>query len=406
MAISGTILKGMELSRQQSAQGQTEQSEVTNIVVATDKHEFAKMVKPWAELLKCSGNSNIYLSHDWLYTWWLWFAEQSSSELCIISLYCNKSLIAVAPFYIENNASNPISTKSTLRLLGQSAMGEMDSVIADSEQLDIITNGNQNDRSLVLNSLVNYLKKGSHYSKIVFQGVTEQSLLFQIISLFPQSQTCVSNIKKQALSLVLPASFDAFISAQNLLWRVNYRGNKKKMGITGNAEIRKYSQPDDIHSGLQSLTQILCTQQRKSSAGKCFFDGEHYMKFHDDICHLLSLKNRVEIVSLVMDGRLLASLCYYRADNEVIQIYQMAAIRGDGIRFSPMLLLMAHVIEEVIKRGCPRIDFLSSYIPDESGKECIKDKSTELYTLEWRKNRVLACFVKSARNFYKVLHVG
>ncbi|MEE9303283.1 MAG: hypothetical protein V3U84_05805, partial [Thiotrichaceae bacterium] len=263
MAISGATLKRMELTLQQSMQVEKEQSianEAVDIKIVKDKQSFAKLEKPWAALLERSGNSNLYLSHDWLYTWWHWFGEQSSSELSIICIYLNQSLIAVAPFYMESKYTNLMRTKKTLRLLGQS---EESDTIPDCEQLDIITDDNQQD--VVLNTLVACLQKNAPFSRFIFHAVAKQSVLFRLVNLLSPSQSCCLNIQEQALSVVLPSSFDTFISAQTFTWRIHYRGNKRKMNMTGDVEIRKYRKPDEIHAGLQSLTQILCTQQRKAS---------------------------------------------------------------------------------------------------------------------------------------------
>ncbi len=381
-----------------------ERSEGVSVEVVTDRHMFAKLAKPWAMLLKHSGNANLYLSHDWLYTWWLWFGEQSPSRLSIVCIYKNASLIAIAPFYIERKNPYPLKT---LRLLGQAELkSKGEGSAPECEQLDIITNGDKNYHSLVVDTLASHLRKLGRYSSLTFHSVTECSLLYKLINHLPKHQTSGLSTQKQVPFLAMPSSFDMFVLSQSKDWRINYRGNKKKMDVTGKAEIRTYSQPHEIHAGLQSLAQILCTQQRKSSGGKCSFDTEKYMKFHEDICHLLSIKDRVEIVSLMMGGRLLASICYYRVNDDAIQVYQMASVRGDGIHFSPMLLLMMHVIEQQIELGCLRIDFLSSCLCDETEKSCSRENNTKLHMLEWYKNRGGAYFVKSSRKLYKALRGG
>ena len=108
MEISGSILKGMEWSM--------ERSEGVSVEVVTDRHMFAKLAKPWAMLLKHSGNANLYLSHDWLYTWWLWFGEQSLSKLSIVCIYKNASLL------ILDEATSALDNESEKRI--QKALDE------------------------------------------------------------------------------------------------------------------------------------------------------------------------------------------------------------------------------------------------------------------------------------------
>ncbi len=395
--------------------------EKLGVEIITSRRAFVRIARQWNELLKRSGNKNLYLSHDWLYSWWLCFGEKTASKLAIVCIYrdefglsiassANDSLIAIGPFYIEKKReqgfSNPmsrVSNKGTLRLLGQA---DMDINVPECEQLDIISEGNPQDRPLILGILMKQLRKLGRYSNMILQGVTKNSMLYQLISQFPQTHVSGLNATKHTLSLSLPASIDDFISKQSVGWRINYKADRKKAEVLGAVDIRVYSEPHEIHSGLQSLTQLLCSQQRKASAGKCSFDAEHYMKFHEDVCHIFSLDRKVEIVSLVMSGRLLASVCYYKTEDNTIQVYQMASVKGDGIRFSPMMILMMHVIKHLIEQKCSQIDFLSSCYCNDLGTNPIAGNVIELYTLEWYKNMGRAYFYKSARKLYKALHVG
>jgi len=393
--MSGTVLARMESS--------VEGSKKLNVEVISDRQMFNRVAVEWDQLLEKSGNTNLYLSHDWLYTWWLWFGEKTPHQLSILCVYRDGLLIAIAPFYIEHKISNRMSNKKTLRLLGQV---DVDINIPECEQLDIISAGNHNDRNQIITALNNQLKGLGGFSHLIFKSIAKNSLLYQLINQYPHSQTSGFKKATQALSLSLPASLDDYISAQNKGWRIRYRGDKKKMDVLGKADFRSYTQPHEIHAGLQSLMQLLCSQQRKISGGKCSFDAEQFMKFHEDICHLFSLKDRVEIVSLVMGGRLLASVCYYKTDDHKVQVYQMASVRGEGIRFSPLDLLITHVIEQLIEQGCLQMDFLSNCNCSDLGEGFINGNSTSLYTLGWHKNWGRAYFYKSAKKLYRALQVN
>ena len=410
MAISNTLLQRIEWPGKRSMPASTipslEESKAVHIEVITEIKYFEKLAKSWSHLLERSNSSNLYLSHDWLYTWWLWFGElSSSSQLSIVCIFKDETLLAIAPFYVEYKPVFSMSIKKTrtLRLLGQRGEGQN---IPDSEQLDIIIDSERENHFLVLEVLAQYLKKEGHYTRINFQGITKKSALYQLVSHFPQSQICGLNTITQGVSISLPDSINDLLAQQTFDWKIDYHSNKKKIENMGNIEIRTHSTPGDIHSGLQSLAQIFCTKERKISAGKCSFDGEHYMKFHEDICYLLSIKSRVEIVSLIMDGRLLASVCYFMKKNKTIQVYQMASVKSEGVDFSPMLLLMTHIFEKIIQQGYKHIDFLSSCICSGLAEQCSKNQLINLYTLEWHKNKGHAYFLKSARKLSKALRAG
>ena len=364
------------------------------------KQQFSNMANSWSKLYRRSGLSNMYLTYDWLYTWWLRFGEERSHRLSIICVFDHKALIAIAPFYIEIKNTYGLGGKKKLRILGQN------DTLSDSEKLDIIVDKKYGHQNAVINVLANYLKEAKHFSSCVVQGVELESSLYKLVKRLQQRDRYVLEEEKAAFSLELPfLSFEEFIAHQSLSWKSSYRGHKKIMAMTGKIEVRITNKPDNIHAGLQSLTQIVCAYQRKLEKGKCTFDRDGYMHFHEDICERFSVNDSVEIMSLIMDGRLLASACYYRS-NDVLQVHQMASIKGEGIHFSPMLLLVAEIIKQGIKQQISRIDFHSNYSHFEPKRASTGGHIITLYNLEWQKSRSKAYFIMSARKLYNALRVS
>lgn len=362
-----------------------------------NRQQFDSMAKSWGDLFSRSGLSNMYLTYDWLYAWWHRFGEEKSHQLAVVCIFDRKILIAIAPFYIEIKNAYGLSGKKKLRFLGQN------DTLSDSEKPDIIVDKKYEHQDVVINFLANYLKKASQFSSCVVQGIQQESYLYKLFNRLQQQDSYVLNKKKTAFSLALPfSSFEDFVAQQSLSWKSSYRGHKKIMAMTGSTEVRIANTPSNIHAGLQSLTQIVCAQQRKLAKGKCSFDMDGYMHFHEDICERLSIKDSVEIVSLIMDGRLLASVCYYRS-NDVFQVHQMASIKGDGIHFSPMLLLVAEIIKQGIEQRISHIDFHSNYARSKLERASTDGSDITLYNLEWQKNRSKAYFIMSARKLYNAL---
>ncbi len=367
------------------------------IKLIKNRQQLDKMAKSWSDLFSRSGLSNMYLTYDWLYSWWLRFGEEKAHLLSIICIFDRKTLIAIAPFYIEKKNVYGLRGKKKLRLLGQN------DTLFDSEKLDIIVDQKYKHQDVVIDVLVDYLIKSRQFSSCVVQGVLHENYLYRVFNQLQQQYSYVTNKKKTALSLALPfSSFEEFVTQQSLSWKSSYRSHKKIMAMTGNTEVRISNTPSNIHAGLQSLTQIVCAHQRKLANGKCSFDMDNYMHFYEDICDRLSIKDNIEIVSLFVEGRLLASVCYYRS-NDVFQVHQMASIKGDGIHFSPMLLLVAEIIKQGIKQRISSIDFHSNCARSKSECASAEGSNITLYNLEWQKNRSKAYFIMSAKKLYNAL---
>lgn len=371
--------------------------------IISDNQGFKAMADSWDRLLKRSGVSNIYLSHEWLFRWWQAFANEGDHELSIVCFIAKDDLIAVAPFYIQKKGGYQFNFRDTLRLLGQPDTADSMPV---TEQIDIIADQRNTHQGLIYDAFYKLLSgKNKQWSHCVFRGLSPRSLLYKLYVNLTQTRHDCARVASSALSVELPSSFDDFLLEQSHSWRSTYRGHQRIMHITGNSEFRYMSKPDDIHSGLQSLSQIACAQLRKTPQGECPYDSDQFMHFHDEMCSFLSLQGNVEIATLTMEGRLLGAIYLYYSD-DVIQVYQVASVQGDGIRFSPATILVSQIIKRAISQGMSRIEFRSDCLGLNQQKVCVNGSFSKLYDLEWYKNRRSAYMVKSARKLSRALQAG
>ena len=69
--------------------------------ISTDK-EFFKLKKNWNILLEKSENKNIFLTWEWLYTWWKTF--KTKKKLNILLAYEETDLVGIAPIYSKKES--------------------------------------------------------------------------------------------------------------------------------------------------------------------------------------------------------------------------------------------------------------------------------------------------------------
>ncbi len=80
------------------------------IKIVKSTEDFEKLSEQWNELLEKSKNQNIFLTWEWLFSWWETYSEKK--ELFIILLYEKNSLIGIFPGYRKK------SMLKELRFLG------------------------------------------------------------------------------------------------------------------------------------------------------------------------------------------------------------------------------------------------------------------------------------------------
>jgi CelD/BcsL family acetyltransferase involved in cellulose biosynthesis len=83
--------------------------------------EFGRMQSEWNELLENSGVDCLFLTWEWLYTWWKHMAE--NRELSIFAARCGHELIAIAPVAKHPPNLDRGRPFSTLEFLGTGQVG-------------------------------------------------------------------------------------------------------------------------------------------------------------------------------------------------------------------------------------------------------------------------------------------
>jgi hypothetical protein len=356
------------------------------IVVISQNDTFKRLRKQWNSLLQQSRQKSFFLRHEWLYTWWEVYGDTDARELFVLCFYQDEELVAIAPFQVEKKFPNYLFTGKVLRLLGQ---GEHWKETVVSEQQDVIVK--TGFEFVILEQLKHFLcKNRRHWSLAKFDYLRQNSLLLGAICEIRQPLYFENKPAWNAHSLMLPASFNEYISTYKEDWYASYRNHLSSMLKMGNVEVRSISGEEDIEASLQSLSQVHCAHQWKEY-GYCRYDSEKFMCFHDAICRELILDKEVKMISLFVDNRLLASIYYYIYD-DVLYGYQMGSVRGEGIHFSPAFMLMMYTIESAIEQGVTRIEFMGDKLRPSSDWEKYGCNTSSLYSVSWFRSKGRAYF--------------
>ncbi len=94
----------------------------------SDVAAFAALRQEWEELLQASDSDCVFLTWEWLYTWWKHLAEDR--RLCILVVRRGSELVALAPFARRPRSISGARPFPTIEFLGSGFVG--------SDYLDVI----------------------------------------------------------------------------------------------------------------------------------------------------------------------------------------------------------------------------------------------------------------------------
>ena len=81
------------------------------------RSEFSKLKGDWTALLKKSKSDTIFLTWDWLYTWWEYFS--GNKQLFILTVHDeNENLVGIAPLCMDKKKLGGIPVLNYIKFLG------------------------------------------------------------------------------------------------------------------------------------------------------------------------------------------------------------------------------------------------------------------------------------------------
>jgi hypothetical protein len=148
-----------------------------------DEREFVSMKAKWDLLLTNSASNNIFLTWEWLNTWWNHFKGNDKELAVFVAEDDKEELVAIFPFYIERGSL--FSRKRVLCFLGDKHVG--------SDYLDLIIA--RGFEELVVSSFFRF---------IINNGIPISSFCFRdIYSMSPNIPHILDSVKQYRLPYMI-----------------------------------------------------------------------------------------------------------------------------------------------------------------------------------------------------------
>ena len=300
---------------------------------------FLKLKEQWQWLLETCECATIFLSYEWIYSWWKIFGNKK--RLYILVVRGQDDLIrGIAPFYFVQERMG-FMTYTALKFLGNEHVG--------SDYLDIIVP--EKERTAVLNVLLHHLlfvekswdvalltdMDGSSTTLGWFKHCAPQSGLRVLIV---DGQTCPF--------LRLPMS-DSDLA----------RMRKKTKDFSKRVKIRfhRCHDPSELEGAIECL--FMLHQKRSMAIGRnSSLMNESVRAFHRKVMTVLLKSGWLRLFTLSVNGRLLAMLYGFQYNNKFY--YYQSGFDPDPTwkAFSPGRIIVNLTIESAMEEGLQEYDFL------------------------------------------------
>ncbi|MBN2010338.1 GNAT family N-acetyltransferase [candidate division KSB1 bacterium] len=314
---------------------------ITNFDDANLKHM-------WTELLAECQAPHIFLTYEWLSTWWESYGV--GKELAILVAKNGETIVAIAPLMIVHQRFSPVKT---IEFVGTGFSDYHDFIIREAHEE-------------VLSAIFDYLDSiGAHAIRL--RHIPEWSANLPVIRKVLNERYDAANVSDQEIVECpyiqftgdwesyfnsLPQKFRADVRRR--IRRIEENGELKYIRVTGNDEnITKY------------LEQVFDLHQKnwESRNFRCFFSfaNSRNREFVKKITERFADKNWYTLLLLIFDDQIVA-YTYGFTYNNTVSLWN-TSYDLEYVKFAVGKIVHRYLIEDYITNGFEKCDFMRGVEP-------------------------------------------
>jgi len=317
----------------------------TKIRIISESEEFESLSEVWDGLLRNGGDNNpIYLTHEWLLTWWKHFGEGKKLNVLIIEK--EHQVIGVFPLMRTEYRIGPLKIR-TLETIGA----------VNCNHIGLVRSGSSEE---AVSAFLTYLEEEFAKGELVLRltWVPDDSrfldLLRRRISLSPNSLVMQEKVKTLAPYIILPSTWDEYSRSLSPNRRHILRRKLRYLERSHRVEYQTCTL-ENLDNTLSRFIELHESRWRASHVRGVFSDPQ-MAGFYRDIAKLFIKRGWLYFSCLIVDGEL-ASVEYNFVHNR--KFYCATAARD--IRFSKYSVGHIHqmfLVKYAIEKGLREFDFL------------------------------------------------
>lgn len=319
---------------------------MARIVEINEFDQFLTMKETWNNVLNKTEDRNVFLTWEWLSTWWKHFGKGRNLVLLLVEE--KDRVIAIACLMYSNYKLLGFKLRK-IEFVGTG--------ISDYHDF-ILTQEKTKCLKLLMNYLENYPLKWDCLALSDIPETAESLLPLHRMSKNFELKRKASNVCPY---ISLPNSFDVFIKGLSRNMRYNLRRRKKKLERQFKVEFKEYSEVDSIKEAMHTFFELHRKRwESKGPLGALVPKGVK-REFHLDIAKSFAENGWLNLSFLTINDEPIASLYSFEYDQKLYQY--LTAFDPKYSKYGPGNLLIANVTETCIRNGIKEFDFLRGAEP-------------------------------------------
>jgi len=311
-----------------------------------DEATFLNSREQWNNLLERSAADRLFLSWEWLASWWQTFADSSMQLKVFAATDSDGKLLGLAPLYLSRVKSHSVSS-NRLQFIGN-CWREHSTM--PTELLDFIVDKCSGD---ILPALLLYIDRLSDWDELVIPYISRQSKSFSLIENKVFFKLCLVRDAEQHQSFYLPlhSGFDDYLKSLSKSVRLKLYNRRSRLAQSGAVAFSNH-----INNNIEENFSLL-NRLHEQRWGKAVFTGQR-LKFNQMLAERLAERNALDFSVLTLNNRPVSIQYNYIVDGHVYNIQAGFEVLPDK-KIALGYLHFGYEIESAYKQKYSCYDFLA-----------------------------------------------
>ncbi|HEU4416019.1 MAG TPA: GNAT family N-acetyltransferase [Candidatus Angelobacter sp.] len=306
--------------------------------------DLAEILGDWNSLLQRSAKASIFQTPEWLGAWWQAFGANKELQGLVFT-DSDRKIVGIAPFYVEQQSTVGAPVKF-LRMLGAGS--------GDSDALDfIVAPGNERQCA---NAFVSWLASQIAWDICALETLRAGSLVARhIAQLVHQAGWRTQSETTPNFFIELPPTWAEYLDTLEPSFRPLLTRYPKRLQSRYRVSMTRCEGPEDLDHNLQTL--FVLHQMRWTGQGEPgAFATPERREFYSRMARAFQARGWLEFWMLQLEGETVAAQFCFRYGGTVYLLQEgfNPKYAADKIGYA----LRAHVLQEMIRTGADRYDFM------------------------------------------------
>jgi len=317
---------------------------VMRIETIEDVVGFERLREEWNELLQHSASNRLFLTWEWLSSWWKHLSD--GRRLLLVTVRCGRELIAIAPLAVSPPRARRLLPFRSLEFLGAGIIG--------SDYLDFIVRvGKEQDACQVL---AEYLRHEKHMLELT-QLERRSCLAEKFAAELKRRGWSLSEAKTEVCPFINLSghSWPSYLATLGPEHRYNFLRRLKNLMKQFEVRFEQVRSEEQRREALLLLIALHNLRWRNRGCSEAFYTAD-LVSFHDELSRLALEQGWLRLFVLWLDGKPAASL--YGFSHHRVFYYFQAGFDPIYGKYSVGLVTMGLAIKSAIEEGVEEYDLL------------------------------------------------